>query len=96
MLHSMHLVHMETNSGYSSDKAAPEVDYSYFNNVLLSEKKDNALISTKTKLLTQITELEISIRSCSKLETIITAVMTLVRAAVNLAKAKECQTEERY
>ena len=35
-----------------------------------------------------------SIRSYSKLETI-TAVMTHVRAAINLAKAMECQTEER-
>ena len=85
---------METNSGYSSDKVTTEVDYSYFNNVLFSQKKDNDLISTKTKLLTQITELEMSIRSCSKLETI-TAVMTHVRAAINLAKAMECQTEER-
>ena len=76
---------METNSGYSSDKAATEVDYSYFNNVLFSQKKSNDLISTKTKLLIKITELEMSIRSCSKLETI-TAVMKLVRAAINFAK----------
>ena len=52
------------------------------------------MISTKTKLLTQITEIDMSIRSCSKLETI-TAVMTNVRAAINLAEAMECQTEER-
>ena len=32
----IHLVHMETNSGYSSDKATTEVDYSYF---LLPEKR---------------------------------------------------------
>ena len=46
------------------------------------------------QLLTQITELKMSIRLCSKLETI-TAVKTHVRAAINLAKAMECQTEER-
>ena len=70
---------METNSGYSSDKATKEVDYYYLNNVLYSQKKDNDLISTKPKLIniTQNTEVEMSIRSFSKLETI-TAVMSLM------------------
>ena len=40
-------IHMETNSGYSSDKGTTKVDYSYFNNVLFSQKKkNNAFIST--------------------------------------------------
>ena len=33
----IHLVHMETNSGYNS--STTEVDYSYFNNVLSPRKK---------------------------------------------------------
>ena len=58
----------ENKFSHTEPNCSMKMDYSYFNGIINHDKTYTDLNCTKTELLTKLSELEVAIRGCRKIE----------------------------